>query len=107
MKVKSILFPVDFSPRAVAIVPHVEAAARRFGAAVTLLHLVETPVLPYGPMETIAFPGIQPAALRARAEELLERFAETAFTGLRVRRWVDTAIRRSASRRWRATGTST
>ncbi len=90
MKVKSILFPVDFSPRAAAVVPHVEAAARRFGAAVTLLHLAEMPVLPYGPMETAAFPGLQPAALRAKAEELIERFAETAFAGLRVRRWVDT-----------------
>ncbi len=90
MKVKSILFPVDFSPRAAAVVPHVEAAARRFGAAVTLLHLVETPVMPYGPVETLAFHGLQPAALRARAEELMDRFAETAFGGLRVRRWVDT-----------------
>lgn len=90
MKVKSILFPVDFSPRAAAIVPHVESAARRFGAAVTLLHLVETPILPYGPGETLAFPGFQPAALRAKAEEMMERFAETAFDGVRVRRWVDT-----------------
>jgi nucleotide-binding universal stress UspA family protein len=90
MKVKSILFPVDFSPGSVAIVPHVEAAARRFGAAVTLLHLVETPVMPYGPVETLAFPGLQPGALRAKAEELMERFADTAFAGLRVRRWVDT-----------------
>jgi len=90
MKVKSILFPVDFSARAAAIVPHVEAAARRFGAAVTLLHLVETSVMPYGPVETLAFPGMQPAALRARAEEMMDRFAENSFSGLRVRRWVDT-----------------
>lgn len=90
MKVKSILFPVDFSARATAIVPHVEAAARRFGAAVTLLHLVETPVMAYGPVETLAFPGMQPAAMRARAEEMMDRFAEASFSGLRVRRWVDT-----------------
>lgn len=90
MKIKSILFPVDFSPRSLAVVPHVEAAARRFGAAVTLLHLVETPVLPYGPVETLAFPGLQLPALKARAEELMDSFAESAFSGLRVRRVVET-----------------
>ena len=57
MKIKSILFPVDFSDRCAAIVPHVEAAARRFGASVTLLHMVEPLVMPYGPIETLRFPG--------------------------------------------------
>ena len=90
MKIKHILFPVDFSPRSFAVVPHVAAAARRFGAAVTVLHLVEMPVLPYGPVETLSFPGLQPGALKARAEELMESFAETAFESLRVRRVVET-----------------
>ena len=90
MKIKSILFPVDFSPRSLAVVPHVEAAARRFGAAVTLLHMVEMPILPYGPVETLAFPGLQPTALKAKGEELMDTFAESAFGGLRVRRVVET-----------------
>lgn len=90
MKIKNILFPVDFSARSVAVIPHVEAAARRFGAAVTLLHLVEMPILPYGPVETLAFPGLQPPAMKAKAEELLDNFAETAFGGLHVRRVVET-----------------
>lgn len=89
MRVKHILFPVDFSPRADATVPHVVAAARRFGAAVTLLHLVEMPVLPYGPVETLAFPGLQPRALKIQAEELMDRFAESEFDSLRVRRVVE------------------
>lgn len=89
MKIKSILFPVDFSPGSVAVVPHVEAAARRFGAGVTILHLVEPVVLPYGPIETLAFPGMQPAAMKSRAEEMMDAFAETAFEGLRVRRVVE------------------
>lgn len=90
MKIKSILFPVDFSARSVALVPYVEAAAHRFGATVTLLHLVEMPLLPYGPVETLAFPGMQPPALKAKGEELMNSFAETAFGGLRIRRVVET-----------------
>ncbi len=90
MKIKSILFPVDFSDRCAAVVPHVEAAAQRFGAAVTLLHLVEPGVMPYGPVETLAFPGLQPAQIVAKAEEHMDTFAECAFKGLRVRRVVET-----------------
>ena len=90
MKIKHILFPVDFSPRSLATVPHVTAAARRFGAAVTLLHLVEIPALAYGPVETLAFPALQPAALKTRAEEMMDRFAEAEFEGLRARRVVET-----------------
>ena len=90
MKIRSILFPVDFSPRSIALVPHVEAAARRFGAGVTILHLVEPVVLPYGPVETMAFPGLQWSSMKAKAEEMMDAFAETAFGDLRVRRVVET-----------------
>ena len=90
MKIKSILFPVDFSDRCRAVVPHVEAAARRFGSGVTLLHMVEPVVMPYGLIETFAFPGLQPAALAAKAEDLLDTLADSAFEGLRVRRVVET-----------------
>lgn len=90
MRIKSILFPTDFSPRSVALVPHVEAAARRFGAGLTILHLVEPIVLPYGPLETLAFSALQPAAMKVKAEETMDAFAEDAFEGLRVRRVVET-----------------
>ena len=90
MKIESILFPVDFSDRCAAIVTHVEAAARRFGASVTLLHMVEPLVMPYGPIETFAFPGLQPASLVAKAEEMLDSFGGSAFDGLTVRRVVET-----------------
>jgi len=90
MRIKSILFPMDFLDRCRAVVPHVEAAARRFGAAVTLLHMVEPVVMPYGLIETFAFPGLQPAALAAKAEDLLDTLADSAFEGLRVRRVVET-----------------
>jgi nucleotide-binding universal stress UspA family protein len=90
VKIKSILFPVDFSDRCAAVVPHVQAAARRFGASVTLLHLVEPLVLPYGPIETSAFPGLQPPNLVAKAKEMIEHVADSGFDGVSVRRVVDT-----------------
>lgn len=43
MKFRNILFPVDFSVRSHAAVPHVRAMANHFGASVTLLHVVEGP----------------------------------------------------------------
>jgi nucleotide-binding universal stress UspA family protein len=89
MKIKSILFPVDFSDRCAAVVPHVEAAARRFGASVTLLHMVEPLVMPYGPIETLAFAGLQPVSLVVKAKEMLAVIAGSAFDGVSVRRVVD------------------
>jgi len=43
MRFRNILFPVDFSARSHAAVPHVRAMAEHFGASVTLLHVVEGP----------------------------------------------------------------
>lgn len=90
MEIRSILFPVDFSDRCAAVVPHVEAAARRFGASVTLLHMIEPLVMPYGPIETLAFRGLQPAGLEAKAKEFLDGVADSAFDGIRVKRVVET-----------------
>lgn len=90
VNIRHILFPIDFSDHCAAVVPHVAAAARRFNAAVTLLHLVEPQVLPYGPVETFAFPTLQPAALNAKAEERLDTFGPPDLDGLRVRRVVET-----------------
>src|SRR5688572_28433079 len=42
MKIKEIVFPVDFSERCVEVCPYVAAVARRLRAALTLLHVVET-----------------------------------------------------------------
>src|SRR5260370_30261121 len=44
MQVNRILFPVDFSGRARATAPFVHSMAQRYGAAVTLLHVI--PPLP-------------------------------------------------------------
>jgi nucleotide-binding universal stress UspA family protein len=44
---KHILFPVDFSEQNSGIAPYVQCMARRYGARVTMLHAVETPVMGY------------------------------------------------------------
>jgi nucleotide-binding universal stress UspA family protein len=41
LNIKHILFPLDFSARCCAAVPHVEAFAKRFGAKVTLLSVAQ------------------------------------------------------------------
>jgi nucleotide-binding universal stress UspA family protein len=106
MKIRSIVFPVDFSDRCAAVIPHVEAAARRFGASVTLLHMVEPLALPYGPLERLAFPGLQPASLMAKAEKMLDSFADSAFEGVTVWKVVETGDPASSiaslAREWNA-----
>ncbi|HXE65212.1 MAG TPA: universal stress protein [Bryobacteraceae bacterium] len=52
MPFKSILFPVDFSERSRAIVPHVQAACDRFKSALTLLRIVQVPVMAYGAIDS-------------------------------------------------------
>ena len=48
MKIKHILFPIDFSDFSRALNPEVEWVAKRFDADVTLMHVVEIPVTSYG-----------------------------------------------------------
>jgi nucleotide-binding universal stress UspA family protein len=43
MNIKEIVFPVDFSQGSVDACPYVAAVTRRFGAKLTLIHVVETP----------------------------------------------------------------
>src|SRR5215470_17170783 len=43
MQIKKVLVPVDFSPQSTLAVNNGVALARKFGATLTLLHVVETP----------------------------------------------------------------
>ena len=45
----NILVPLDRSKRAEAILPHVEHLARRYGANVIFLHVVQPDMTPWGP----------------------------------------------------------
>ena len=88
MAFRHILFPVDFSPRCYGAVPFVKAFAVRYGAAVTLVHVVESPPVfvsadaGYG--AEVDLPGI-----RNEAEQRLAAFAMEQFPHLPVTRMVE------------------
>jgi nucleotide-binding universal stress UspA family protein len=51
LEIREVLFPVDFSPQCRSVAPHVKALAERFGARLTLIHVLQIPhqgYLPYG-----------------------------------------------------------
>lgn len=89
---RKILFPVDLSPAAVAMVPTVIEMAKRFDASVTVLNAfnlvhdynlspdfeftgdAEPPVIPYSP---------ELQSLRDHREKQISEFARAQFSGLR------------------------
>jgi nucleotide-binding universal stress UspA family protein len=89
MPFSNILFPVDFSERSRAIVPHVRAVASRFKAELTLLHLVEVPGIAYGTPEAPVMFDFPLEDMKESAEEKLSEFAETAFSGMPAKIVVD------------------
>jgi nucleotide-binding universal stress UspA family protein len=84
MQIANILFPVDFSDRSRAIVPHVRAMASRFHAAVTLLHLVELPSVTYGSPEAPVMIDYPYEEIKESAEQRLHLMAEEDFPGIPV-----------------------
>lgn len=83
-----ILFPVDFSPRCYGAVPFVKAFAARYGAAVTLVHVVEPP--PVWASVDGAFPAeCDVSQLKLDAEQELATFAMQQFSGMSVTRMVE------------------
>jgi nucleotide-binding universal stress UspA family protein len=72
MKIKEVVFPIDFSERSVEVCPYVAAVTRRLGARLTLLHVVES--LP---------PGSSPLDRLYTGDELeLEKRKECAYRAL-------------------------
>src|SRR5579863_9561649 len=55
---KHILFPVDLSAQCREAAPFVRAAATRFGADITMLHVMEIPPYWYGTMGAESFAAI-------------------------------------------------
>jgi nucleotide-binding universal stress UspA family protein len=51
LEIREILFPVDFSAQCRSVAAHVRAVSERFGASLTLIHVLQIPhqgYLPYG-----------------------------------------------------------
>jgi nucleotide-binding universal stress UspA family protein len=88
MPYKNVLFPVDFSERSHAIVPHVREVCSRFNASLTLLHLVEIPVLAYGGVDAPVVFDFPMTEIKQSAEQKLARFAATEFPGMTVKTFV-------------------
>jgi nucleotide-binding universal stress UspA family protein len=80
-----ILFPVDFSERSRAVVPHVRAVAGRFHSTVTLLHLVEAPPMSYGTPEAPVMFDFPLEEIKQGAEKRLADLAESDFEGVTVK----------------------
>jgi len=90
---RRILFPVDLSPRCVAIAPYVAAIAHKFEAKLILLHaFVMYEDLPY---DSILPPNVYTAyedAIRKQRTAELENLGRKEFEGLKVTRLVEVGL---------------
>ena len=76
------LFPVDFSEQCAAIVPAVQAMAKRFDAQLVVLHVVDLPPAWAGSAESAAWAAlINAERLRTEGRIALERFVGRHFSG--------------------------
>ncbi len=89
MPFTNILFPTDFSDRCRAIVPSVRALCERFGASLTLLHLVQEPMLIYGAVDAPVMFEFPMDELKECARKRLAEFAAHDFPGMRVKSYVN------------------
>lgn len=85
MRVKRILFPVDFSARSREVAPFVRATAQRYGAAVTLANFVELPMVWYGAAEVPVIPQLNLPRMMADSEHNLTFFGGEFFEGVETR----------------------
>lgn len=77
--IKHILFPVDFSDQCRAMRPFVKSMAARFGADITLMHVLQIPMGFYTGFD-VAYPiTLDLDAMRADAEEQLAAFFEVPY----------------------------
>lgn len=82
MKFSNILFPVDFSERSRTVAPFVNGVARRDGGSLTLMSLIEPPVMWYGTAEAPCIPDLDIPGLIEETEHRLRCFATDFFPGL-------------------------
>lgn len=83
---KRILFPVDFSARCAAAAPSVRAMATRFGAEVTILHVVDLPPAGIAPPEAAAWATpIGADRLREQGKIALGSFIDRHFPNMAVK----------------------
>jgi nucleotide-binding universal stress UspA family protein len=89
MEFRRILFPVDFSTESYRVAPHVRAMAERFGASVTLGHVLETTPLWAAAEDAALVPDFDTESLQRAAEQRLRKFADEVLPDLRPNQVVD------------------
>ena len=83
---RRILFPVDFSARNQAAVPSVQAMVKRFGAELTILHVVDLPPSGIAPPEAAAWATLIGAdRLRQQGRLDLDCFIARHFPAMKVK----------------------
>lgn len=88
LKIKHILFPVDFSERCSSAVPFVEAVASRYEAKITLLSVAQP--FYYAAMgDPGGLVGLDTEELLRDVRERLANSLRTEFSGLRVERFTE------------------
>ncbi len=84
-----ILFPVDFSERCRALRPFVKSIGERFGAKLTLMHVIQLPPASYGDLEG-GFPiMIDVPAMLQDGQKQLDSFFESPAPSLSVQKVVE------------------
>jgi len=87
MRLKRILFPVDFSQQCLDFGPYVAGVVRRFDAELTLLHAVDTvPLAYYGIYPAMSLAADYEEAMSEGRKEKLDAFLSAEFDDLRVKR---------------------
>jgi nucleotide-binding universal stress UspA family protein len=89
MPFTNILYPIDFSARCRAIVPHVGAACDRWNASLTLVHFVHIPPLAYGTPDAPVVFDFPLDDVRKSADQGLADFAAREFPGMAVKAVVE------------------
>jgi nucleotide-binding universal stress UspA family protein len=86
MKIQRILVPTDFSKHADAALQTAANLAKKFGAQISILHVVEPPVFPAMTMAGAAsIPAIQQEISRACTEQLEKIASQELLRGIQVR----------------------
>lgn len=86
---KNILVPCDFSPTAVNAFKFAAGLARKSKGEITLLHVVELPVLRHGPVPITALEKVYLKGVKARVAKDFEKLCSTWGKGLQVHLVID------------------
>ncbi|MFL6450020.1 MAG: universal stress protein [Bryobacteraceae bacterium] len=84
---ENILFPVDFSARCLEMAPYVAAVAKKFNSVLTVLHIFDAyDAFGWGSLSSTTAYTTDAFELQQRYQNEISRFAESAFSGVRLSR---------------------